>query len=208
MSDSETALEHLKVIRGLMEKATVYRAVTVPTALVGGSLAIITAGTLGWLNEQLASTTVITVWLGVLLLVNAFHHGLIWRTARQEGEPYLSPGLHMALKTILPPMFVGGVLGITLGYGPPKDLVAASLIWTTFYGLSLLATHGFSPRSLRVLGLAFTLTGSLWLAVHWWRDPEAASMTPQRMSALIMGVTFGIYHLIYGLCVRSWQRSS
>ena len=208
MSDSDTALEHLKVIRGLMEKATVYRTVTVPTALVGGSLALVTAVALHTLDSKLSPAFVVSVWLGVLALVNAFHHGLIWRTAQQSGEPYLSTGLHMALKTILPPMFVGGVLGLSLGYGPSQDLIAATLTWTTFYGLALLATHGFSPRSLRVLGLAFTLTGGLLLGIHWWQLGDSSSWSPQKVSSIIMGVTFGLFHLIYGFCVRSWQRAA
>ncbi len=209
MSDSDTALEHLKLIRGLMEKATVYRTVTVPTALVGGLAAVITAVALFLLHESLVPTTAVTVWLAVFVAINLFHHGLIWRTARRENEPYLSSGLHMALKAILPAIFCGGVLGLTLGYGPPRDIVAASLVWTTFYGLALLATHGFSPRSLRVLGLVFTLTGAVLLGLHWWEiDFTLVQLGPQRTSALIMGITFGVYHLIYGLCVRAWQRAS
>ena len=101
MSDSDTALEHLKLIRGLMEKASVYRTVTVPTALVGGLAAVIAAAALFVLNESLSTAATITVWLGIFVGINVFHHGLIWRTARLENEPYLSSGLHMALKAIL-----------------------------------------------------------------------------------------------------------
>lgn len=208
MSDSDTALEHLKVIRGLMEKATVYRAVTVPTALTGGLAAIITATVLYILAERLSPAEVVSVWLGVFVLVNLFHHGLIWKTARQEGEPYLSVGLRMALKAIIPAIFTGGILGIALGYGPARDVVGTALVWTTFYGLALMATQGFSPRSLRVLGLVFTLTGGLLLGLHWWREGGLTPASMQRTSALIMGMTFGVGHLIYGICVRSWQRAA
>ena len=113
----------------------------------------------------------------------------------------------MAMKAILPAMFVGGVLGLTLGFGPSQDVVGACLAWTTFYGLALMATSGFSPRSLRVLGLGFTLTGSILLGIHWWLGNGNSLASPQRTSAVIMGMTFGIFHLIYGLCVRATQRS-
>lgn len=210
MRDLETALEHLQVIRRLMEQATVYRTVTVPTALAGGALALLTSLTLYFLAGRATPQTHLATWLAAFALVNAFHHGLIWRTTRTRDEPYLSAGLGMALKTMSPPLFVGGLLGIALGFGPQGDVVAASLVWTTFYGLALLATHAFSPRSLRVLGLAFTATGSLGLAVHWAQIVALtpASGSPEQTGAIFMGITFGLFHLIYGGCVRSWQRAS
>jgi hypothetical protein len=209
MNDSDKALEHLKVIRGLMEKATVYRAVSVPTAIIGGLLAIAAASTFYLLNDQLDTAMTVTIWLSIAVLVNAIHHGLIWRTAQKEAEPYLSSGLRMALKALLPPMFVGGVLSLALAYGPQADLVATTLVWITFYGLALMATSGFSPRSLRVLGLAFTLVGSFLLGLHW---ADAAnilgSISPQRTAAILMGLTFGLFHLVYAVYTRSQQRGS
>lgn len=207
MDDSETALEHLTVIRGLMEKATVYRTVTAPTALFGGCLALLTAGILWGLDRSLTPPTCIGVWIGVLIVVNAFNHGFIWKTAQRAGEPYLSSGLRMALKAITPALFAGGVLGLALGLGPQQDLPAATLAWTTFYGLALLATHGFSPRSLRVLGFAFTMVGSLLLAAHWAWPASITTISPQRLGAAIMGFTFGGFHLVYGFAIfRDRQR--
>lgn len=207
MSDSETALEHLRLIRGIMEKATVYRTVTVPTALVGGSSAVVASLALYLANESLSQTMTISVWLAVFLGVNLFHHALIFLTSRKEQEPYLSSGLRLALKAIAPPLFCGGVIGLSLGYGPAQDLVGAVLCWTTFYGLSLLATHGFSPRSLRLLGLAFSLVGCLGLFLHWGLSAVAdTELSTQQVSALIMGATFGVLHLIYGLAVRTGKQ--
>lgn len=209
MNDPDKALEHLKVIRGLMEKATVYRAVSVPTAIIGGLLALVASAAFYFLGEQFDTATTVAIWLGIAVLVNAIHHGLIWRAAQTEGEPYLSSGLRMALKALLPPMFVGGVLGLALAYGPAADLVATTLVWITFYGLALMATSGFSPRSLRVLGLAFTLTGSLLLTVHWAGGAQSASsISPQRMAAILMAMTFGLFHLLYAGYTRSQQRDS
>ncbi|MFL2480182.1 MAG: hypothetical protein ACJ0K4_11600 [Verrucomicrobiales bacterium] len=41
MKDSDHAVEHLKVIRGMMEKATIYRAISAPAAIFGGLLAML-----------------------------------------------------------------------------------------------------------------------------------------------------------------------
>jgi hypothetical protein len=40
MSTTEVALENLRIIRSLMEKAHIYRAVSAPAALTGGLLAL------------------------------------------------------------------------------------------------------------------------------------------------------------------------
>ena len=41
MNDSEKALDQLKVIRSMMERATVYRALSAPAAIFGGILAVV-----------------------------------------------------------------------------------------------------------------------------------------------------------------------
>ena len=125
------------------------------------------------------------------MLINLLNHALIWRTAQQSQEPYFSAGLTMALKAVVPALFAGGLLGLALGFGPKSDLVGATLCWVTFYGLALMATSGFSPRSLRLLGMAFTLVGSGGLAAHWSMDFTELTSAHQ-LSALIMGLTFGV----------------
>ena len=205
MTDSDTALEHLEMIRTLMEKASVYRAVSAPTALFGGALATFLGGWLFWQADAVSVLTVLCLWLGAFVLINLFHHGLIWRTARREGEPYASPGLRMALKAIVPAMFAGGAIGFASGLGPAKDLVGATLAWITFYGIALLATSGFSPRSLRWVGFGFALTGSLTWSLYLYRG-DLPGWDPQRWSAFLMMATFGVAHLVYGFAVRHAQR--
>jgi|MDTC01.3.fsa_nt_gb hypothetical protein len=201
MSDSETALEHLRVIRFLMEKATVYRAVTVPTAVVGGLIAVILSIILYFSNTDVAVPATISIWLAAFVLINAINHGLIWRASQNAKEPYFSSGLSMALKAVIPALFVGGLLGLALGYGPQGDLIGATWCWVTFYGLALMATSGFSPRSLRLLGMAFTLIGAAGLAAHWSMELTEIN-SEQRVSALVMGLTFGVLHLLYAFSVR------
>ena len=72
-----------------------------------------------------------------------------------------------------------------------------------------MATSGFSPRSLRVLGLAFTLVGSLLLGLHWVDGANImAFISPQRTAAILMGMTLGLFHLVYAGYTRSQQRNS
>ena len=48
MKSPDAAAEHLRTIRSLMERATVYRAISGPGALLGGVLALGVGGVLLW----------------------------------------------------------------------------------------------------------------------------------------------------------------
>jgi len=51
MNERSRGEEHLRVIRSLMERATIYRAISAPTALLGGLLALATSGTI-WMIDR------------------------------------------------------------------------------------------------------------------------------------------------------------
>ena len=72
-------------------------------------------------------------------------------------------------------------------------------MWIAFYGLALLSTGLFAPRSLVCLGWAFLLTA---LALPALRN--AVGDLPANLPNLAMGITFGLYHLIYAVC--AWPR--
>src|SRR5437764_425407 len=75
MDERLNAEENLRVIRQLMERVTVYRAISAPTALVGGILALLAAGAVYYNNEvQLVLGRAVrprelaVLWMVVLLL--------------------------------------------------------------------------------------------------------------------------------------------
>ena len=73
-------------------------------------------------------------------------------------------------------------------------------VWITCYGLALLTTASFAPRSLRFLGWIFLLTGAACLLL----TGPLFNADPARNSAFAMALTFGLYHLVYG--VWTWPR--
>ena len=88
-------------------------------------------------------------------------------------------------------------------------------MWVLFYGLGLLATMSFAPRSIVVLGWAFLFTGvgafvylmleTIAPGIHLPLLPEVELQTPTRFyPAAMMGATFGLYHLFYAAC--TWPR--
>ncbi len=208
MSEKSRAEEHLRVIRSLMERATIYRAISAPTALVGGLLAVATsaviwfetgaeAGEAGPISGRLFGE----IWLVILALVLALNAFFVRREAQRDGRPFLSSGLRLAIRAIAPCLLLPAAT--TIWYfknAEPIDKEILVAVWIAFYGLSLLATALFAPRSLVILGWAFLLSGLLMI---FW--PKSFGSDPRGLlPTLEMGATFGLYHLVYAACV--WRQ--
>ena len=197
------AEEHLRVIRSLMEKATIYRAISAPTALVGGVCSVVLGLSLHFYWRSLPPSFVldgdevswlfIRGWLGVLAVTCAANTWFLWRDARRRGEPFVSAGMKQALKCLIPPMLVGGFGTCLLG----ERLFYLPFVWMIFYGLALLATAPFAPRSIPRLGWVFLLAGFVTL---YLRGTTVVLTDPN----LLMTATFGLFHLIYAAC--TWPR--
>lgn len=204
MSSQQDALENLRVIRSLMEKAHIYRAISAPAALAGGVLATAASGlgiTLSSAKEpDITSDEFLLMWLGILAVTSVLNVFLLSREARRRGQLFLSEGMRMAMRAILPPMMVGGVLGIGLVVYL-HNLTMAALIWILCYGLALLATASFSPRSLLRLGWAFVISG-LALFLFWAANGDIRMLpTDEGPASFAMGATFGLLHIVYAIAV-------
>ena len=204
-NERSKAEEDLRVIRSLMERATVYRAISAPAALVAGFLSIFAAAAI-YLNGQTGINRLAqgrafaAIWLIVLILAAAANAFFIWREAKKDGRPFVSSGMKLSLRAIAPNLLISAALTLwfLVGYKGASELglVAA---WIAFYGLALLSTGLFAPRSLVCLGWAFLLTA---LALPALRN--AVGDLPANLPNIAMGITFGLYHLIYAVC--AWPR--
>lgn len=206
MSITDAALENLSIIRSLMERAHLYRTVSAPAALVGGIIALVAAAWPVWHAADhngaaaMSDTAYLTLWLAILGVASVVNTVLLAREAGQRGQPFVSPRLRMALRAIVPPLLVGGVVGIGL-IVCLHNLALAAFLWILCYGLALLATAGFSPRSLIRLGWAFVIAGlALFLVWAVYRDIDLLP-SDQGVASLAMGLTFGLMHVIYALTV-------
>lgn len=208
MRPHSEAEDHLRVIRSLMERATIYRAISAPTALAGGLLALATSAAIWWSDQGHAPdapgfdarlfTDIWLVILAVVLAVNAF---FVRREARRDGRIFLSSGARLALRAVAPCLILPAATTIWFfKNAEPIDKEILVGVWIIFYGLSLLATTLFAPRSLVVLGWAFLVSGVIYL---FW--PKSFLADPRGLLPnLVMGFTFGLYHLVYAICV--WPR--
>lgn len=207
MTPTDSALENLRIIRSLMEKAHIYRAVSAPAALTGGLLALVAGG---WPaahalksrspGSVMCEECFLQMWLAILAVATVLNVILLAREARRRGQPFVSPGMRMALRAFAPAMLVGGVVGIGL-IVLMHQLVMAVLLWVLCYGLALLSTASFSPRSLVRLGWAFVLAG-LALFVAWAANGDIRLLpSDEAPASAIMALTFGLLHVIYALAV-------
>jgi hypothetical protein len=204
MTEKERAAQNLETIRSMMERATVYRMISGPTALFAGLLAVV----LPWIVPLFEGMKLFSewkwVWFGVAGTIIIFNSVLVIIKAKREGESIFSPGLRMGLRAILPAMVIGFVIGLL----QPQNFhpVILAWIWMLCYGVALMATVSFAPRSLWWLGCAFVVAG----LYHFRLWPSYGCGVEQGWTGIgdglwvanmAMAKTFGIFHLIYGLYV-------
>jgi hypothetical protein len=196
----------LRVIRSLMERATVYRAISAPAALIAGFLSIFAASAIylnnqGSINRPVHGRAFAVIWLIVLILAAATNAFFIWREAKKDGRPFISSGMKLSLRAIAPNLLVPAAVTLWFLVDGYKGATEPELVvaWIVFYGLALLSTGLFAPRSLVGLGWAFLLTA---LAIPALRN--AIGDLPANLPTIAMGLTFGLYHLIYAVC--AWPR--
>jgi lysylphosphatidylglycerol synthetase-like protein (DUF2156 family) len=213
MNDQERAEEHLKTIRRLMERATIYRAISAPTALVGSLLSLAASAIyLRWFGDNApdAPDYFIYLWLLVLVLTAAANTLFIVIGANKRHEPVFSPSMKAALTALAPAFIAGAAFTFAfaaIGWDVLADLVM-SIGWPVFYGLGLLATSHFAPRSLTLLGWAFLISSIVEMMVLRFGD-HLPFITPEignHLGIYFMAITFGLFHLIYAAC--TWPRKS
>jgi hypothetical protein len=197
MSPADSASRQLRVIRSLMERATIYRSISAPTALVGGLLSLAGFATAYYAkhhrHQPLSSNEFLMVWVVILALTCLTNTIFLCRGSVRRGEAFFSSGMKCALMSVAPAFFSAAVL--TLLVHRPVQL---ALVWITLYGMGLLATQHFAPRSLVLLGITFFFTGC-GLLVGWkhFFMPNPHAEPSALVVSGIMAATFGGYHLAY-----------
>jgi hypothetical protein len=203
--DPDSASAQLRVIRSLMERATIYRSLSAPTALVGGLLSF---GGLGvvyaaerWQGVPLSEGAFLAIWLVVLALTLLTNSIVLWREAQRRGQPFFSAGMKCALRSVLPPFLCAGFLTFTLGSIPEVEAV----VWMLFYGLGLLAMQHFAPRSIIVLGWTFLLAAAVCgFAIPPLCGVWGTGVDDALLASGYMAMTFGLFHIVYAIAV--WAR--
>ncbi len=203
-----TALDHLRVIRTLMERSNIYRAVSAPAALIGGLLSLgvaIYGISQNILSKRFSNHVFFYAWLGVLVITSIINLFLLMRESGSKGQPTITDGLRMALRAIVPPMLTGGVLGgsmIWFGY----DIALGAIVWVLCYGMALQATVSFAPRSIILLARAFLITGQVLAIIFFVQIHQGLSKWKEDEALITLGLTFGLYHIVYAIAIFCTKR--
>lgn len=201
VNDHFSSEERLVALRGLVERNKIYALVFARTALVAGSLSILTAVAMfvndeitPFLHRLVRPREFAIAWLVVLLATVLAGGIFLSRRDRTQGATSASRRMKVALAAIAPFLLIPAAFTawfFATGYlgGTELDLI---VVWIAFYGLVLLSTASFAPRSMVLLGWAFLLSALAAPVIEDKLDLWIGSVP-----AVMMGATFGLYHLIY-----------
>ncbi|MBB5352929.1 MFS family permease [Haloferula luteola] len=202
MTTHQEAAEQLRAIRSIMERATIFRALSGEAALMGGAVSLAA----GWLSEGKHGWGWASAWLVGLAIALLFGSWQFFRTARLSGRTVWNHGLRVALRGSLPSLFAGGFLGLLfLRYGAQGREFHAASMWILHYGLALMAIREFAPKSMAWLGMAFVASGIGGFSAATFVQAAAPILTRIGPSGL-MAATFGGLHLIYGAAIVTTSR--
>ena len=200
--ESNWAVEHLQVIRTLMERSALYRRALAPIMAYNGAVGVIAAG-VGWALHIGAPRAFILFWAVVCAVAMAGSFLLVRRQALKESEPFWSPPTRRVTQAFLPPLVAGLIISLVVlmrlsSAQPELDRALAMLwlplSWVVLYGCAFHAAGFFMPRGMRIFGWAFILGGCglFGLGIPSWTRPLDYAYG-------IMGLFFGALHLAYGI---------
>jgi hypothetical protein len=201
MMDDANALEELKVIRSLMERPVKYSTQSGLAGILAGLIALAGMFADMYVSDHFEPVTAVTIcffiWGGVLVLSLLAVAGLTRLREIRQAMPLWSAVKARILLAILPPAVAG--IGLTLAIifrwyinEGPNEWGLILPIWMAFYGVACWQVGEFSVKELRWMGAAFILAALITAAFF------------QYSSYLAFGVTFGGFHIVYGIIV--WLR--
>lgn len=195
--ESNWAVEHLQVIRTLMERSAIYRRALAPVMLAIGGLGV-AAGLAGWFLQWNSSSAFAGYWCGVSVIGLCAAYLLVRRQSLKDSDPFWSPPTRRVTQALTPPLFAGWLTVVALFLERWQDAAQAwwlPPLWMILYGCALHAAGFFMARGIRLFGWGFILVGG-GLFVGLSASPSMRSL---HAAHLMMGAVFGGAHVAYGL---------
>lgn len=174
------ATSNLRFIRDTMERASTFTAVPG----WGGVFMGLTALLASFICLYLPKEWWLTIWLTCGMIAMGFGSLAIFEKARRNGAPLDSPGARKFALAFAPPLGVGVILTVALIHAGAFRLVPGALL--LLYGIGVLGGGAFSVRVIPLMGICFIALGS------------AALFVPLMWGNVLMGVGFGLLHIIFG----------
>lgn len=184
--DAREAEENLRVIRDLMERSTKYSTFSGLSGILAGAASIVGCYVTHTFirNPDAFPIAFLITWSLVILAALGADFLLMKRRAARVGKRVLSRlGKQMVIASA-PGLGTGALL--TFYFMQHKMLGNIYPVWMLAYGIAVCAAGLFSQREVSVLGAAFLVAG-------------AATLLFPAAGLIMMAVTFGGFHIIYGI---------
>ncbi len=180
----DRAFDNLKYIRETMERSTSFT--TVPG--YGGIFMGITAMAAAYIaNSQPLLRDWLTVWLVEAFLACAVGFFAMWQKAKITKTSLLSVPAKKFAMSFLPPILCA--VFITVGLWRFSRFEVMIPIWIMLYGAAIVCGGAYSVRVVPVAGWSFIVLGAI------------AFMLPAGFGNLMMGLSFGVLHIVFGAIV-------
>ena len=180
----DRAIDNLQFIRETMERSTAFTAVPGYGGILMGVTAVVAAyiaSTQVYLVDSLAT------WLVEACLAFAIGLLAMWQKSKIAGQSLVSAPARKFAMSFAPPLVAGviAVLGLWK-YGHYYQMAPVCMV---SYGAAVACGGGFSVRVIPVMGWCFMLLGAIAFAL------------PISYGSLMMGLSFGGLHIIFGAII-------
>lgn len=178
------AMDNLRYIRGMMERAATFTAISGWGEVVIGVTAIAAALVAA---RQTLSWAWVATWLGEAGIAAGISVASMTLKAHAANVPLLSGPARKLVLSFSPPMLAGAFLTAVLVHHEAYALLPG--VWLLLYGAAVVTAGTYSVRSVPVMGAAFMLLGATTL------------LAPPTWATPLMVAGFGGLHIVFGLWI-------
>ena len=181
------AMDNLRFIRGVMERAVTFTAVSGWGQVVIGLTAIVAALVAG---RQTLPWARVATWVAEAGIAAGISVASMTFKSHAANMPLLSGPLRKLVLSFSPPMIVGAVLTAMLIKHGNYDYLPG--VWMLLYGAAVVSAGTYSVRSVPVMGAMFMLVGTITL------------FAPFTWATAMMILSFGMLHIAFGMWI-AWR---
>jgi len=176
-------MDNLRFIRGMMERAATFTALSGWGQVVIGVTAVAAALVA---SRQASPSNWIFTWLGEAGVAGGLAVASMAIKAHLANQPLLSGPLRKLILSFSPAMIVGAVLSAVLA---ERDFALLPGTWMLLYGAAVISAGTYSVRSVPVMGAVFMLVGTV------------ALIAPASWTTALMIIGFGGLHIGFGIWI-------
>lgn len=178
------AMDNLSYIRGMMEQAATFTAVSGWGQVVMGITAIAAAVVAARQGLPWARVATWVAEAGVAAGISVASMSL---KAHASNVPLLTGPIRKLVLSFSPPIIVGGLLTAVLVHLGLYALLPG--VWLLLYGAAVVSAGTYSVRSVPVMGAGFMLLGAI------------ALVAPESWATPLMIAGFGGLHILFGVWI-------